>query len=57
MQDADTTEFEKELNALMDALIFVESKTVRKIMVNGFVKKHGEIPGKYKDAVDALIDL
>ncbi len=57
MQDADTTEFEKELNALMDALIFVESKAVRNIMVNGFVKKHGEIPGEYKDAVDALIDL
>lgn len=57
MEEVGMTNIEKELNALMDALIFVENKSVRKIMVDSFEKKHGSIPGEYKDAVDALIDL
>ena len=50
-------DLKNEVNALIDAMIFVQNKTVREIMVNNFIKKYGEIPEEYKDAVDALMDL
>lgn len=50
-------DLEKEINSLMDSMIFVKNKTLREIMLNSFIKKHGEIPEKYKDAIDALMDL
>lgn len=46
-----------EINSLMDALIFVENRDLRRIMVDAFEKKMGEIPEEYKDAIKALIDL
>lgn len=46
-----------EVNALMDALIFVENRDLRRIMVDAFVKKQGEIPEEYKDAINALIEM
>ena len=46
-----------EINSLMDSLIFVENSDLRRIMVDAFVKKQGEIPEEYKDAIKALIDL
>lgn len=46
-----------EINKLMDALIFVESKGLRKIMVDAFEKKMGEIPEEYRDAINALIEM
>lgn len=46
-----------EINSLMDALIFVENRDLRRIMVDAFEKKMGEIPEEYKDAINALIDL
>ena len=46
-----------EINSLMDALIFVENSDLRRIMVDAFVQKQGEIPEEYKDAINALIDL
>jgi hypothetical protein len=50
-------DLEKEINSLMDSMIFVQNKTLREIMLNSFIKKYGEIPEKYKDAIDALMDL
>ena len=46
-----------EVNALMDAMTFVQNRALREIMVNNFIKKYGEIPDEYKDAVYALMDL
>lgn len=50
-------DLQDEINALMDALIFVQNRDLRRIMVDAFVKKQGEIPEEYKDAINALIDL
>lgn len=46
-----------EINALMDALIFVENRDLRRIMVDAFEKKMGEIPEEYRDAINALIEM
>lgn len=48
---------EDKINALMDALIFVQNRDLRRIMVDSFVKKQGEIPEEYKDAINALIEM
>lgn len=48
---------EDEINSLMDALIFVENSDLRRIMVDAFEKKMGEIPEEYKDAINALIEM
>lgn len=46
-----------EINSLMDALIFVENRELRRIMVDSFEKKMGEIPEEYRDAINALIEM
>ena len=46
-----------EINLLMDKLLFVENKELRQIMLDGFIKKHGEIPDEYKDAVKEIMEL
>ena len=40
---------------LIEKLDFVENKKLRQIMLDGFVKKHGEIPDEYKDAVNSVV--
>lgn len=46
-----------EINLLIEKLAFVENKELRQIMLDGFVKKHGEIPDEYKDAVNAVVEM
>ena len=46
-----------EINSRMDGLFFVENSDLRRIMVDAFVKKQGEIPEEYKDAIKALIEM
>lgn len=48
---------EEKINSLLDALIFVENKETREIMLKGFVAKYGEIPDEYKDAVEAVMEM
>lgn len=50
-------DLKSEINLLIEKLTFVENKELRQIMLDGFVKKHGEIPDEYRDAINALIDL
>ena len=50
-------DLESEINLLIEKLAFVESKELRQIMLDGFVKKHGEIPDEYKDAVNAVVEM
>ena len=48
---------EEMINKLLDSLLFVENKETRKIMLSGFIKKYGEIPAEYKDAVNAIMEM
>ena len=48
---------EEKINSLIDALIFVESKETREIMLKGFVEKYGKIPEEYRDAVEAVMEM
>ena len=50
-------DLKSEINLLIERLTFVENKELRKIILNGFVKKHGEIPEEYKDAVNAVMEM
>lgn len=50
-------DLKSEINLLIEKLTFVDNKELRQIMLNGFVKKHGEIPDEYKDAVNAVMEL
>lgn len=50
-------DLKSEINLLIEKLAFVENKKLRQIMLDGFVKKHGEIPDEYKDAVEAMMEL
>lgn len=50
-------DLKSEINLLIEKLTFVENKELRQIMVDGFVKKHGEIPDEYKDAVNTIMEL
>ena len=50
-------DLKSEINLLIEKLAFVENKELRQIMLDGFVKKHGEIPDEYKDAVKAIMEL
>ena len=50
-------DLKSEINLLIEKLTFVENKELRQIMLDGFVKKHGEIPDEYKDAVNAVVEM
>ena len=50
-------DLKSEINLLIEKLTFVENKELRQIMLDGFVKKYGEIPEEYKDAVKAMMEL
>lgn len=50
-------DLKSEINLLIEKLTFVENKELRQIMLDGFVKKYGEIPDEYKDAVEAMMEL
>ena len=50
-------DLENEINLLIEKLAFVENKELRQIMLDGFIKKHGEIPDEYKDAVNAVLEM
>lgn len=50
-------DLKSEINLLIERLTFVENKKLRQIMLDGFVKKHGEIPDEYKDAVNAVVEM
>lgn len=50
-------ELRSAVNALIDGMAFVESKTVREIMLRNFIKKFGEVPEEYRDAVYAVLEM
>lgn len=50
-------DLKSEINLLIEKLTFVENKKLRQIMLDGFVKKYGDIPDEYKDAVKAMMEL
>ena len=50
-------DLKSEINLLIEKLAFVENKKLRQIMLDGFIKKHGEIPDEYKDAVNAVVEM
>ena len=50
-------DLKSEINLLIERLAFVENKELRKIILDGFIKKHGEIPDEYKDAVNAVMEM
>ena len=50
-------DLKSEINLLIEKLTFVENKELRQIMLDGFVKKYGDIPEEYKDAVKAMMEL
>jgi hypothetical protein len=50
-------DLKSEINLLIEKLAFVENKELRQIMLDGFIKKHGEIPDEYKDAVNAVVEM
>ncbi len=50
-------DLKSEINLLIERLAFVENKELRKMILDGFVKKHGEIPDEYKDAVNAVMEM
>ena len=48
---------EEMVNQLINSLMFVESKETKQLMLDSFVKKYGEIPDEYKDAVNAVVEM
>lgn len=50
-------DLKNEINLLIEKLTFVENKELRRIMLDGFIEKHGEIPDEYKDAVNAVVEM
>ncbi len=50
-------ELKSAVNALIDGMAFVESKAVRLIMLSNFMKKYGELPEEYRDAVYAVLEM
>ena len=50
-------DWKSEINLLIEKLTFVENKQLRQILVDGFVKKHGEIPDEYKNAVNSVVEM
>ena len=50
-------DLKNEINLLIEKLAFVENKKLRQIMLDGFIKKHGEIPDEFKDAVNAVVEM
>ncbi len=47
----------QEINALIDRLTFVENRELKEKILDSFVKKYGEIPDEYKDAIDAVMEV
>lgn len=50
-------DWKSEINLLIEKMTFVENKELRQIMLDGFVKKNGEIPDEYKDAVNTIMEM
>ena len=50
-------ELRSAVDALIDGMAFVENKTVREIMLRNFIKKFGEVPEEYRDAVYAVLEM
>ena len=50
-------ELRSAVDALIDGMAFVESKAVREIMLRNFIKKFGEVPEEYRDAVYAVLEM
>ncbi len=50
-------DLKSEINLLIEKLTFVENKELRQIMLDGFIKKYGDIPEEYQDAVKAVVEL
>lgn len=48
---------EEVINQLIDSLSFVKNPETRKIILNGFIEKYGEIPEEYKDAIDVMMEI
>ena len=50
-------ELRSAVDALIDGMAFVENRTVREIMLRNFIKKFGEVPEEYRDAVYAVLEM
>lgn len=48
---------EEMINKLLDSLLFVENMETRKVILNSFIKKYGEIPNEYKDAINVIVEM
>ena len=48
---------DEKIDALITYLAFVENRELKKIILNNFVKKYGEIPEEYREAVDAVMEV
>ncbi len=57
MQKDVSPELRSAVNALIDGMAFVENRTVREIMLRNFIKKFGEVPEEYRDAVYAVLEM
>lgn len=50
-------ELESAVNALIDGMTFVENRETRAIMLRNFIKRFGEVPEEYRDAVLAVLEM
>jgi len=57
MSRESSPELESAVNALIDRMIFVESRIVRIIMLRTFIRKYGDLPEEYRDAVYAVLEM
>ena len=57
MAKESSPELESAVNALIDRMTFVESRIVRIIMLRTFIRKYGDLPEEYRDAVYAVLEM
>lgn len=50
-------ELRSAVNALIDGMAFVENRETRAIMLRNFIKRFGEVPEEYRDAVLAVLNM
>lgn len=50
-------ELRSAVNALIDGMAFVENRETRAIMLRNFIKRYGEVPEEYRDAVLAVLNM
>ena len=57
MAKESSPELKSAVNALIDRMTFVESRIVRIIMLRTFIRKYGDLPEEYRDAVYAVLEM